>query len=149
MSRLLCALVVALLLTFVVGVTYPARAAAYDRVANEDVIFRLVNHARVQRGLRPMRVTTSLQLAALTHSSDMLTRDYFGHSRAEGQVIAWGKSYRGTPQTIFRSWMHSSVHRRVILSSCWHAIGVGCARGTYRGVGGAIMYTVNFGRRAQ
>ena len=149
MSRVICVVCVAVLLALGAGVTHPAPAAAFDRVANEDTIFRLVNHARVQRGLRPVQVTGSLHRAALAHSRDMLAHDYFGHSSAEGQVIAWGKSYRGTPETIFRNWMHSSVHRRVILHGGWRGIGVGCARGTYRGVGGAIMYTIDFGRRAQ
>ena len=149
MTRLLCAACAALLLALVAGVAHPAPATAFDRVANEATLFRLVNHARVQRGLRPVQVAEPLHHAALAHSRDMLAHRYFGHSGAGGQVIAWGKSYRGTPQTIFRSWMHSGIHRRVILNSRWRGIGIGCARGTYRGVRDAIVYTVDFGRRAQ
>ena len=172
MSRLLHAALVALLLALVAGVTHPAPAAAFDRVVNETTLFRLVNHARVQQGLRPLLFAEPLRRAALSHSRDMLAHDYFGHSslagagigaRARragyasgglssvtvGEVIAWGKSYRGSPQSVFRNWMRSGIHRHVILSSRWRDVGIGCVRGTYRGICGAIMYTVDFGRRAQ
>ena len=102
----------------------------------------------------------------------MIAHDYFAHSslggatvatRARsagysvsgcsqwsvGEVIAWGMSVRGTPQAIFRAWMHSSSHRQVILARRWRDVGIGCARGSYRGLSGVIMYTVDFGRRVQ
>jgi uncharacterized protein YkwD len=35
----------------------------------------------------------------------------------------------------------------VILTRNWRDVGVGCARGRYKGVAGVVMYTVDFGRR--
>jgi uncharacterized protein YkwD len=119
-----------------------------------------------------VKVVGPLDRAALLHSRDMIVRDYFSHSslagasiatRARsagystsgcsrwtvGEVIAWGSSSRGTPRSIFKSWMRSSTHRRVILTKRWRDVGIGCARGTYRGFSGAVMYTIDFGRRVQ
>ncbi len=172
MPRLIRATIAALILTFAMGVAAVAPAAAFNRCANERTMVQSVNHARVQRGLRPLETAATLNRAAFSHSRDMLARDYFGHASlsgggvgtrarrtgysgrgssywALGEVIALGKAYRGTPQSIFRGWMRSSAHRRVILDPRWRDVGVGCARGTFRGVSRVIMYTVDFGRRAQ
>lgn len=172
MPRLIRAATAALILSFAIGVAAAAPAAAFDRCANERTMVQLVNHARLQRGLRLLETAGALDLAALSHSRDMLARDYFGHTSPSGggvdtrarrkgysssassywsvaEVIAWGKVYRGTPQSIFRGWMRSSTHRRIILDTRWRDVGVGCARGTFRGVSRVIMYTVDFGRRAQ
>ena len=43
--------------------------------------------------------------------------------------------------------MRSSGHRQVILTKRWRDVGIGCARGTYKGISGVVMYTVDFGRR--
>jgi len=158
------------LVAFLLAGSVPA--LAYDRAADEATILKLINHARSQRGLAGVRVVGPLDQAALSHSRDMISRDYFAHSslggatvstRARGagysisgcsqwsvgEVIAWGAAGRGTPESIFHAWMGSSSHRQVILSRRWRDVGVGCYRGTYRGLPGAIMYTVDFGRRVQ
>jgi len=64
-------------------------------------------------------------------------------------VIAWGKSTRGTPGSVFRAWMRSRSHRSIILGKRWRDVGIGCYRGTFKGMSGVIMYTVDFGRRVQ
>jgi uncharacterized protein YkwD len=146
----------------------PAPALAFDHSASEATMLRLVNHARTSRGLHAVRIVSSLDKAALLHSRDMVGHDYFSHSSrggatlaararsagypsgsALGEVIAYGSSFRGTPASIFKSWMRSSPHRQVILAARWRDVGIGCARGTYRGCSGVVMYTVDFGRRTQ
>jgi len=115
-------------------------------------------------------VAGTLDRAALAHARDMVARDYFAHSslagagvaaRARGagysvsgyerwyvgEVIAWGKGTRSTPASVFKAWMNSSTHRRVILSARWRDVGIGCSRGTFKGLSGVVMYTVDFGRR--
>jgi uncharacterized protein YkwD len=147
-------------------------ALAFDRQASERTMLRLINRARTSRGLHRVRIVTTLDRAALRHSRDMLQRDYFAHSSLSGatvatraraagysvsgctrwtvgEVIAWGQSYRGTPETIFKAWMHSRSHRSIILGKRWRDGGVGCSLGEYRGLSGVIMYTVDFGRRVQ
>ena len=66
-----------------------------------------------------------------------------------GEVIAWGVSVRGTPQAVFKAWMRSSPHRQVILTKRWRDVGIGCARGSFKGMSGVVMYTIDFGRRVQ
>lgn len=147
-------------------------AMAFDRGANETQMLKLLNRARASRGLAAVRVVTPLDRAALKHSRDMIARDYFSHSslagvtvaaRARragyspsgcslwtvGEVIAWGKSTRGTPGSVFRAWMRSRSHRSIILGKRWRDVGIGCYRGTFKGMSGVIMYTVDFGRRVQ
>ncbi len=70
-------------------------------------------------------------------------------SWAVGEVIGWGKGTAGTAQAIFKAWMGSSGHRAVILDKRWRDVGIGCAQGSFRGLSGALMYTVDFGRRAR
>ena len=147
-------------------------ALSFDRAANEATILKLVNHARQSRGLAPVGVAGALDRAALSHSRDMLARDYFAHSSLNGatvaarartagysiggwsgwsvgEVIALGSSYKGTPESIFKGWMGSSAHRQIILSARWRDCGIGCARGSYRGFSGVMMYTIDFGRRVR
>ena len=135
-------------------------------------MLRLINHARTSRGLHAVGIHAALDKAALAHSRDMIARDYFAHSsyvgasvamRARGagystsgwsrwevgEVIAWGASYRGTPETIFKAWMHSREHRRIILIKRWRDVGLGACRGTFKGLSGVVMYTVDVGRRVQ
>jgi len=169
MARLIGATLVALLTALILSTT---PAFAFDRQANEATLLRLINHARTSRGLAAVKVQAALDKAALAHSREMVSRDYFAHSSSAGasvasrarsagystsgwsrwevgEVIAWGKSYRGTPQVIFKAWMHSSSHRRIILGKRWRDAGLGACRGTFNGLSGVIMYTVDFGRRTQ
>jgi uncharacterized protein YkwD len=169
MARLTGAALAALLLLLMLCV---APAFAYDRAASEATMLQLINHARTSRGLHAVRVHAALGRAALAHSRDMMARDYFSHSsyagasvasRARGagystsgcshwevgEVIAWGASYRGTPEAVFKAWMHSSEHRRIILIKRWRDVGLGACRGTFNGLSGVVMYTVDVGRRVQ
>ena len=169
MARLTSAALVALLALLILSV---APAFAFDRSASEATMLRLINHTRTSRGLRAVKVHTALDKAALSHSRDMIAHDYFAHSsyagasvarRARGagysasgwshwevgEVIAWGKSSRGTPEAVFKAWMRSSEHRRIILIKRWRDVGLGACRGTFRGLSGVVMYTVDFGRRVQ
>lgn len=169
MARLSGAALVSLLALLVLSV---APAFAFDRAGSEATMLRLINHARTSRGLQAARTRTALDGAALTHSRDMLAHDYFAHSssggasvatRARGagystggcshwevgEVIAWGKSFRGTPEVIFKAWMHSGEHRRILLTRCWRDVGLGASQGTFKGLSGVVTYTVDFGRRMQ
>jgi uncharacterized protein YkwD len=149
-----------------------APALAFDRLANEKTMLRLFNQARTSRGLHAVRTYDALRRAARAHSTDMLRRDYFAHSSLSGltagararqagygvsgwsqwsvgEVIAWGTGTLGSPQAIFKAWMKSSGHRSIILGKRWRDVGVGCSRGTFKGLSGVRMWTVDFGRRVQ
>lgn len=147
-------------------------ALAFDRTANENTMLSLINRARTSRGLHEVSRRDALHVAARSHSTDMIHRDYFAHSSLSGlgigtrarqagygvsgwsqwsvgEVIAWGSGSRGTPQAIFTAWMHSPGHRSIILTKDWRDVGVGCSRGTFKGRAGVRMWTVDVGRRVQ
>ncbi len=126
----------------------------------ERRIFRMQNRARISSGLEPLCVDPILTEAARGHAADMIARNYFGHGLVGarlssygynwltyGENIAGGSGARGKPKPILGQWMKSSHHRANILNGGFRQIGVGTAKGDYRGVGGYTMYTVDFGRR--
>jgi uncharacterized protein YkwD len=162
----------AVLIALIAALVGAVPALAFDRAANEATMLKLINHARKSRGLATVARAGTLDQAALAHSRDMLARDYFSHSSLNGatvaarartagystsgwsqwyvgEVIAWGASARGTPESVFKAWMRSSTHRQVILAKRWRDCGVGCARGTFKGTSGVVMYTIDFGRRVK
>jgi uncharacterized protein YkwD len=138
----------------------------------EKTVLTLVNHARTSRGLHRLVVVRSLERAARAHSCDMLTCDYFSHysysgasftrrlvsfgysaagrsTWKTGEVIGWGKGAAAGPRSVFRLWMKSAGHRAVILTKAWRDVGVGARVGTYKGLSGVRMFTVDFGRRVK
>jgi uncharacterized protein YkwD len=164
MKRRLTGVPLIALLALLVGAV---PALAFNHSANESTMLRLINHARASRGLSTVKTVSSLDRAALLHSRDMIAHDYFSHTsrggaqlvgRARsagyptngsslGEVIALGSSSKGTPESMFRGWMSSSGHRRIVLTKRWRDVGLGCARGTYKGYSGVVVFTVDFGRR--
>jgi uncharacterized protein YkwD len=133
--------------------------------ADERQSFYLHNQQRRSHNLRQFCVHPSLQRAARAHSRDMIQRDYFSHTtkgtnrsgcdrvrnagyrfRYCGENIAYGSGSYGEPQSIMRSWMRSSGHRRNILNGRFREIGIGAYTGTYKGNRGT-MYTADFGTR--
>jgi uncharacterized protein YkwD len=138
----------------------------------EKTMLALIDHARTSRGLHRLTIVRSLVRAARSHSSDMLGRDYFSHysysgasfgsrlvsfgySRSGcstwkvGEVIGWGKGTAGKARSVFRAWMKSSAHRTVILTKAWRDVGIGARVGSYKGLSGIHMFTVDFGRRVK
>ena len=170
--KLICMVLAATLLWLVAGVAAPAPAAAFDRQATENSLFDLINNARAKRGLALLRLNTALDRAALAHSCDMLSHGYFSHlssgggsycarllrtgygrsgyrSWAASEVIGWGAGTRSTPRAVFASWMRSSVHRSALLGKRWRDVGIGAAAGRFRGLSGAVLFTVDLGRRTK
>jgi uncharacterized protein YkwD len=155
----------------------PATAAAASAVPRTTPTRRLaraavclVNHRRVVRGLRRLRVNRRLSRAAARHSRDMVRHRYFGHvsrngrdvvdrlhrtrylggrfSWMVGENLAWGSGRRGSPRQIVRSWMRSAGHRRNMLSRSFREIGIGVIVGSPVGTDlPAATYTTTFGFR--
>ncbi len=171
MRKVICLALSAIVLALVMAGAWAGPASAFDRLANEHTLLQFINHARTTRHLAPLRIRPALDGAALAHSRQMLSRDYFSHSSANGtsfatrlydagyrhagfsswsvsEVIGWGEGRLGSPRAVFTAWMHSPTHRHIILGKRWRDAGVGCARGTFYGLSGCVMYTVDLGRRA-
>ncbi|HEY5388556.1 MAG TPA: CAP domain-containing protein [Thermoleophilia bacterium] len=170
MPRLISAVFAGLILVAAVVMVAAGPALASQHAVNEATMLRLINQARAQRGLPLLHVQAALSCAALVHSREMMSHGYFSHwslsgascgtrarragystsgcrSWAVAEVIGWGKSSAGTPLSVFRSWMRSSYHRSIILGRRWRDVGIGAASGTFRGMSGSWMYTVDVGRR--
>ena len=123
----------------------------------------LVNQVRTNRGLEPLFAPTSLARAAARKSLDILRCDEFSHEAcgreftywierfgyrfcSAGENIAFGTGAYATPLSIFRSWMHSSGHRRNILGA-YDDIGIGLQIGELEGYDQAHVWTQQFGSR--
>jgi len=129
----------------------------------------LLNRERASRGLRGLRVNRRLSAAAQRHTDDMVRRRYFAHNSRSGassgdrirrtgylkgarswmvgENLARGSGSRSTPRSIVDSWMHSSGHRRNILTRRFREIGIGVAsRAPTSGSSAAATYTTTFGQ---
>jgi len=172
MPKPIVALVVAVAVALGFAVAVAGPVAASQRTDNEAVLLQLIDQARARRGLAPLRVHAALSRAALAHSRDMMRHHYFSHSSPGGascgararragystsgcrswavsEVIGWGMRSAGTPHAVFASWMRSAFHRSVLLGRRWRDVGVGSVSGTFNGVSGSWMYTVDVGRRSR
>jgi len=132
----------------------------------------LIDQVRRSRGLSPLRPNRSLHGVAANQSAEMVLGDYFGDNSRSGrtplqriattryrkhargistaQNIGWGTGTDATPAAIVAAWMASPPHRRIMLSTGFHDVGVGAAPAApatlAEGQSGAT-YTVDFGAR--
>jgi uncharacterized protein YkwD len=128
----------------------------------------LLNYERSLRRIGPLRGNYQLGAAALAHSRDMVTRNYFAHDTlgggsflgriqashyigrtgrwSVGENIAWGGGSLATPAATTASWMRSPLHRANVLRATYHEIGVGMVLTTRSGMP-AVVYTTDFGSR--
>jgi len=129
------------------------------RAVLERQIATRVNAVRGWYGLRPLRFSQGLTVAARRHSREMTVQGYFEHdsrngtpfwkriersyparrfSRWEvGENIAWSP-LGATAVDVVRQWMGSPGHRANLLSATWREFGLGAFRvpragGTYGG----------------
>jgi uncharacterized protein YkwD len=117
----------------------------------EQQLAVLVNQARQEVGLPPLKLVEGLSFAARYHAADLGVEDYFQHDTfdrstsdldwvcawwqrveayypsfdALGENIAAGAS---TPEMAMELWMNSDGHRANILDTGFREIGIGYAR---------------------
>jgi uncharacterized protein YkwD len=151
------------------GCSFTRAAASAEPEPNVRSALRcLVNVTRAEHGLRTVRSSARLNAAADSFSADMVARGYFAHVTPEGRSvtdrvratgylggaddwvlgedIGWGTGSASTPASIFRAFMYSPPHRRVILSRQFHEVGVGVAPGVpVAGRGGGSTFVLDFG----
>lgn len=148
------------------GSSFPSALAASD-------LLRAMNAVRAGNGLRPLRLSRPLSVAAIAHTRDMGLRGYFAHDSANGtpfwkrirhfypvgssetwtvgENLAWDRS-PPTAQHVIQLWMASPEHRANLLAARWREAGIGTAKvtnapGFYQGTDVSIV-TVDFGRRS-
>ena len=138
--------------------------------AYENRVLKLHNEAREKRGLKALCVHSALTDAARAHTKEMLAKDYTSHDSFNGETvkerlhrfgytsegysyylygenIAWGCGSYGSPESMFKWWMHSSEHRSNILKKSFREVGIGVLTGTFKSCSQATVYTVDFGVR--
>lgn len=120
---------------------------AASAASHRRAILILTNRARASAGCSGVRYSTQLQRSAQAHADDMARHNYLSHTSRSGRdfdrrIRATG--YRGnwtgenigrdfsSPEAVFRAWMRSPSHRRIILTCGFRALGVGFnPRGDY------------------
>ena len=143
-----------------------------NAVAVRHATLCLLNQQRAAHRLRKLHASAKLRSAAQAYTWAMVRNDFFDHvspggstlmSRirstaylssargwALGENIAWGAGYRATPRAIVNVWMHSSGHRRNILTGRFTEIGIGVVAGAPVDLPDgmdAATYTTDFGTR--
>lgn len=110
-------------------------------------VLRLTNQERARYGLAPLSLHTALDMAAVSHSQEMLDLNYFSHTSPtmgrqgpSDRVAQAGANPRRIAENIFQasgypmessaklavdSWMESPGHRRNILDPNLTHIGIG------------------------
>lgn len=155
---LLLRAVVAAALAAPIGLAATSSASAASNGAMMIEVVTRVNAARKSVGCAPLRTSPALQKAAVLHSVDMRTKNYFSHTSQDGrspfdrmraQGYVWGSAEniaagQRSAAAVVSAWMNSPGHRANILNCRNKAIGVGVSQGsgTY-----GIYWTQNFGTR--
>jgi uncharacterized protein YkwD len=141
---------------FSVFVLAPAAGAGTKSSAVTGLL-QAVNQTRAAHGLRPLRLDRTLVRAARAHSAEMLQSNVFTHGDFHGRMVAfhvrgpqagenlaWGTGSYAQASTIIAEWLASPEHRTNLLHPGWTRIGIGFARGTFLGNGGATIVTTDF-----
>ena len=107
----------------------------------ETDVVDLVNQERANVGLSPLTLNAALSTAALRHSQDMSTNNFFSHTGSDGSsfverivragytnMVTGGENIAAgyvSPSAVVSAWMNSTGHRANILNPNYRDIGVG------------------------
>jgi len=152
------------LLTIAFVVFLPVSLRAADEKVKlsteEEKIIELVNKARAEEKLPPLKANKRLMEAAQKHSANMARQEKMEHTlddktpadriKAEsylyakcGENIAAGEAWK--IEAVHDAWMKSEGHRANILDKDYTEIGVGLAKSAK----GEMYYTQVFGKPQQ
>jgi len=177
--RLTVATALAVLLTCMVGGASPALAAKKKRACAAasaiprattlprayDAVLCLVNQERARRRLKALRHSAELTRAALDHSADMVSRQYFDHTSLDGatvrqrvlragysgsveEALAVGWAQLSTPRSLVALLMRSPSHKSILLNRALRDVGIGLVLGAPQpGYAGGATLALDVGRR--
>lgn len=126
------------------GELYQTTASAKDEASTltqkQTELLRLMNEARQERGLSPLRFSNALQRAAQAHVEDIVSHNYeLTHTGSDGSSIGErvrreNYSYRSVGENVaaghssaedtFEQWMNSRGHRENILNPDFSEVGM-------------------------
>lgn len=111
----------------------------------ENDLLRLTNKARVERGLRALKINPQLSDSARRKVVDMFSKNYWAHFAPDGSTSPWyfikeaGYSYIYAGENLAKgftssddviiAWMNSPSHRENMLSDKYNDIGFAVAEG--------------------
>jgi uncharacterized protein YkwD len=134
--------------------------AARSASPAEAGLLRAVNATRAANGLGALRLDSTLTRAARRHSTEMIQGGYFAHGNFRGRMLAfhivgpfvgenlaWGSGSYAAAGTVISEWLASPDHRANLLRPSFTRIGIGAARGSFLGNGGATVFTADFAGR--
>ncbi|MGD1854128.1 MAG: CAP domain-containing protein [Leptolyngbyaceae cyanobacterium] len=132
------------------SVAMPGESHQPDAIAKNEVsdltqrqtqLLRLMNEARQERGLSPLRFSNTLQRAAQAHVEDIVSRNFeLSHTGSDGSSVAdrvrrENYAYRSVGENVaagyssaedtFEQWMNSRGHRENILNPDFSEVGMG------------------------
>ena len=117
-------------------------------------VVSLTNEKRVQAGLLPLTLNSTLSQAAQAKGADMLNKGYWAHVAPDGTqpwtfFTNFGYKYRYAGENLARdfssassaveAWMNSPSHKENLLSSKYKEIGIGVVEGNLAGVDTTII----------
>src|SRR5919198_4475930 len=151
MPRFRILVVLALALATCALVTTASSASA---ASPEAQMLHRVNHYRKIHGLRPVKLSHSLQGSARKYARWMKRHNYFGHRsrihassryRRLGEILEWQTGLEAGVRRAFNCWKHSGPHRSIILDPNFTFAGAGHVSGRFKGRN-ATIWVMHFGR---
>jgi uncharacterized protein YkwD len=136
----------AIVLVTAVAVVRPAPADA-ALTKGEKRLLHVINNARQNHGVRPLRVGTTIQDTAHRWARYLRRHSTFYHGRLAPGVaenIGWVTCRRGWAGDLVRMWLRSSSHRPHLLDRSARRIGVGVNKGPWSGYGCVRMAVTRF-----
>jgi uncharacterized protein YkwD len=139
------------------GVGAAPSSQAQSLSPSEYVLLRVVNQARTDNGLPPLRIDATLERAARWYSVQLLSSNEFDHGdfgdrMAEfgvrgsilGENLAWGSGPQGLASSVVARWLQSPDHRANLLRPSFTRIGIASVEGTFLGYSGSTVVTADF-----
>jgi hypothetical protein len=147
----------ALVIVVKVGLTILLVAApglGYPSDITTQNVVNLTNQARKDAGLPELKLNNLLNQAAVGKANDMLSKEYFAHE-SPTNVTPWywfkqagyNYAYAGenlamdffTSEDTMKAWLASPSHKKNILNSNYKEIGIGIAKGNFKGASTIIV----------
>jgi uncharacterized protein YkwD len=111
-----------------------------------------IDRARTSAGLQPLAVSGRLTRASQRYARYMLAHNRWGHAsnitvkgfRRVGEILGMAPSHVSIGAVV-DAWLHSPIHREVMLEGSYRYFGVGSATGRFQGRN-ATVWVVRLGR---
>ena len=153
-----------LLLAVLCCIAFPSAATAADpRDGELKSMCRQINSLRVQNGVAPLLISTTLRTAAGWMSTDMARKNYFSHTDSLGRglssrLLAFGYVHPYVAENIaagsssasatMELWKNSPAHRANMLNPSFTVIGIGRSYDSASASAYGYYWTTKFGNVA-